>query len=214
MSADDDDFIVDADYIDENENYTEKKDVKSKSIGDNQVEEITISKQEYDNLKNGIINEKNRYDELYDKFQRIQADIDNYKKYLDKEKISNINYASGQLIKKLLDVLDNFERAFASINIKKGDTFIEGLESIYNDFYSILEKEGLKPIKCLRKFDPYKQECLLTEDRDDLEEDDIIEILSKGYMFKDKVLRPAMVKIAKKKVEPREDINIDVNKKD
>jgi len=237
LSHDDEDDNIDVDCINENEELLHNEEGNSsisdvsldndaieeiliedeeidekKQEDENVPKEITISLQEYNDLKQEIQNEKSRYNELFDRFQRVQADFDNYKKFLEKEKSETISYASGQLVKKLLNVLDNFERALDSVDKKNDDPFIEGIKSIYKEFYNILEKEGLKLIDSSGKFDPFKHECLITEERDDYNEDDIIEVLSKGYMFKDKILRPAMVKVARKKRENNENKENDVNK--
>lgn len=235
MSVEDDEMIVDAEYLeDEDEESSKigesgkdnpkkgKKNVKKTTQAQQVLEEkkeeklkdITISVLEYEELNDTIEEQKEKYDKLYERFQRVQADFENYKKFLEKEKADTVNYASGQLIKKLLGVLDNFERALNSVDeSRKEEQFVHGIGAIYNDFYSILEKEGLKPIDCSGEFDPYYHECLLTEEREDCKEDQIIEVLNKGYKFKDKVLRPAMVKVAKeKKIEPCVDEDNDKEK--
>jgi molecular chaperone GrpE len=225
LSVEDDEMFVDAEYLEEDDEESsnmgesdkpnpkkDKKNVKKPMQTQQVIEEkqeekpknITISVMEYEELNDTIEEQKEKYDKLYERFQRVQADFENYKKFLEKQKADTINYASGQLIKKLLNVLDNFERALNAVDeSKKEEEFFQGIGAIYNDFYSILEKEGLKPIDCSGEFDPYYHECLLTEEREDCKEDQIIEVLNKGYKFKDKVLRPAMVKVAKeKKIEP------------
>ncbi|MHA1271623.1 MAG: nucleotide exchange factor GrpE [Candidatus Helarchaeota archaeon] len=237
MSENNDDNIVDVDYVDDesgigcetkdsNQNeilsqdhkigidLNEIDEVELEDIETEKIDpkEITISTSEYEDLRQQVEKEREKYDKLFERFQRVQADFENYKKYLDKQKAETIQYASGQLIGKLLNVLDNFERALDTVEEKNEDPFIKGLRSIYNDFYEILKKEGLKSIECGSKFDPFTQECLMTEERDDCEEDEIIEVLSKGYMFKDKILRPALVKVAKKKHELEGNIEKEIEK--
>ncbi|MHA1231452.1 MAG: nucleotide exchange factor GrpE [Candidatus Helarchaeota archaeon] len=119
--------------------------------------EIIISKEKYDELIKQIEDANKRYEELFERFQRVQADFENYKKYLEKEKQEAIKYASGQLIRQLLNIIDDFERAINSMG-DNNNPVLEGIRSIYRNFYAILEKEGLKPIECTGKFDPFKQE--------------------------------------------------------
>ncbi|MBD3229911.1 MAG: nucleotide exchange factor GrpE [Candidatus Lokiarchaeota archaeon] len=217
MSSEDEDLFVDTDYIDEDVKSIPRDKNKEKSSKDiekqkttieteeeeqEEPENITISKKEYEDLLNTIKKKEAKYDELYERFQRVQADFENYKKFLEKERQKTINYASGQVVNKLLNVLDNFDRAMDLIKDRKDDPFIQGIESIYEDFHKVLKEEGLRQIDCSGKFDPYKHECLLIEEKEDCEEDQILEVFKKGYRFKDKILRPAMVKVAKNKPKP------------
>ena len=98
----------------------------------------------------------------------------------------------------MLPILDSFELALK--NSENHEKFVKGVELIFGQFYDILEKEGLKPIKTVgEKFDAYNHECLLTEKTDKDEEDElVVEELQKGYMLKEKVIRYAKVKVKKK----------------
>lgn len=134
--------------------------------------------------------------ELTETLQRVQAEFENYKKRVDKEKQEFCDYAKEDLIRKLLPLIDNFELA---LKHKKSDKeFHKGVELIYAQLITILENEGLKPIKALNeKFDPYKHEALLAE-KSSKEENTILEELQKGYLLKDKVIRPSKVKVSRK----------------
>jgi len=123
-----------------------------------------------------------------EQLQRLQAEFDNYVKRTDKERGEVIKMASEGLITQLLLVLDNFELALEHNEDK-------GVNMIYSELYSILEKEGVKPIKAVGKFDPKYHEVLIQEAGD--ENDVIIAELQKGYMLGDKVIRAAKVKISK-----------------
>lgn len=136
--------------------------------------------------------------ELTETLQRLQAEFENYKKYIEKEKAEFAKYAKAELIEKLLPLLDSFEMALK--NTADKEKFIKGVELIYSQLYSLLEKEGLRKIKTQGKFDPHFHEVLLKE-KSDKEEDIILEELQKGYMLGDKVLRHSKVKVSKCKSE-------------
>ncbi|RLE37973.1 nucleotide exchange factor GrpE [Candidatus Woesearchaeota archaeon] len=141
-------------------------------------------------------NKKSEVEELKDALKRIQAEFDNYKKRTLKEAEEREKLASKKIITKLLPILDNFELALK--NKATDDQFCKGMELIYSELYSLLEAEGLKPIKTEGKFDPYYHEALLSEESDK-EEGTNLEELQRGYMLNDEVIRVAKVKVAKKK---------------
>jgi molecular chaperone GrpE len=133
--------------------------------------------------------------ELTELLQRVQADFDNYKKAVEKEKSESIKYATEKLIVKLLPVLDSFELALKSTADK--EKFVKGVELIFSQLYSILEQEGLQPIKALgQHFDPYKHEVLMQEKSE--KDEVVLEELQKGYTLNGKVIRHSKVKIGKK----------------
>lgn len=129
--------------------------------------------------------------------QRLQAEFENYQKRTEKEKKSVINFANKQLIVKLLNIKDDFERALSIKN--KDEKFTQGVSMIFNSFKKLLEEEGLEEIKAKGlQFDPYKHEVLLQEESD-LPENHVVDELQKGYALKGEVIRPAKVKVSKKK---------------
>ncbi|MDP6642103.1 MAG: nucleotide exchange factor GrpE [Candidatus Nanoarchaeia archaeon] len=132
--------------------------------------------------------------ELIEKMQRLQAEFDNYKKYLDKEKQEFVRYANHELLLKLLNIADSFELALKSKEENKD--FIKGIELIYAQLFSLLEKEGLIKIKTKgEKLNPELHEVMLTENGN--EDNIILEEIQSGYMINDKVLRCAKVKVSK-----------------
>lgn len=134
--------------------------------------------------------------ELTETLQRLQAEFENYKKRIDKEKGEFVKYSKHEVIAKILPILDSFELAIK--NAKNNPNFLKGVELIFSQLYSTLESEGLRPIESLgKKFDPYKHEVLMQE-ASDKEEDVVLEELQKGYMLNDKVLRHSKVKVSKK----------------
>ena len=136
--------------------------------------------------------------EQKDKFVRLQAETDNFRKRLSREKEEFSQYANERLFKALIPIFDNFERALeASSNDAK--SLKKGLDMILKQFSSFLEKEKVEPIKAVgEKFDPAIHEVLSSEESDDHEEDTIISQFVKGYTINHRVLRPAQVVISKK----------------
>jgi molecular chaperone GrpE len=137
-----------------------------------------------------IIKEKDKIiEDNLNQMKKIQADFINFKNRVEKEKEEFVKYANRELMLKLLDVLDNLERASQA-----GD---KGIILIYKQFGDILEKEGLEEIGTTGKFDPYYHEVIAVENSD-CEEGKIIEVLQKGYILKNKILRHSKVKICKR----------------
>ena len=156
--------------------------------------------QDSKNLEKGIekseTSQKEKINELTDTLQRLQAEFENYKKRIDKEKEDFVKYAKHEVIAKILPILDSFELALKNCKIDKDA--LKGFELIFSQLYSTLEAEGLRPIEAFgKKFDPYKHEVLMQE-VSDKEEDLVLEELQKGYMLNEKVLRHTKVKVAKK----------------
>lgn len=119
--------------------------------------------------------------------QRLQAEFENFQKRVAKEKEQLLQFANKGLLLKLLEVNDNFERA-----LKAESEIKEGVEMIFKQFNDLLEKEGVSQIKAKGKdFDPRLHEAVTKEG----EGNKIVEVFQKGYMFKDKLLRPSKVKI-------------------
>ncbi len=140
--------------------------------------------------------EENKIEELTNQLLRLQADFVNYKNRVEKEKDRIYSNATEELITELLPVLDNFERALESVEEKDG--FYEGVKMIYDQILKVLNDKGLEEIDCLGKeFDPNYHHAVFAEDVEGKEEGTILEVLQKGYLLNDKVIRPSMVKVAK-----------------
>ena len=149
-----------------------------------------------ENFKKQVNEKTQKIEELTDTLKRSQADFENYKKRVDRERIEFMKYAHADVIEKILPVLDSFEIALKNATDK--EKFVEGIKMIYAQFYSVLEAEGLRPIKATgERFDPYKHEVLMKEESDKAE-DTILEEFQKGYMLNDRVIRHSKVKISGK----------------
>lgn len=140
--------------------------------------------------------EKEVITELTETLQRTQAEFENYKKRVDKEKAEFIKYSKAELIQSLLPTIDTFQIALKST--KDNEKFVKGMDMVYAQLISLLHSEGLKPIESLgKKFDPYLHEVMLKE-KSDKDDGIVLEELQKGYMLNDKVLRHSKVKISEK----------------
>ena len=134
--------------------------------------------------------------ELTETLQRTQAEFENFKKRVDKDKAEFVKYAKAEIIQKILPTLDTFEIALKSTSDK--EKFVKGIEMVYAQLFSLLEAEGLKKIEADgKKFDPYLHEVMLKE-KSDKEDGIILEEIQKGYMLNDKVLRHTKVKVSEK----------------
>ena len=146
--------------------------------------------------KKQLEEKQQKIDELTDTLKRLQAEFENYKKWNAKEKAEFVKYANADVIERMLPVLDSFEIALKNTSDK--EKFVEGIKIIYAQFHSVLEAEGLKPIKTAgEKFDPYRHEVLMKEESEESEET-ILEEFQKGYMLNDRVIRHSKVKVSGK----------------
>nr|WP_241734606.1 nucleotide exchange factor GrpE [Paenibacillus alvei] len=137
-------------------------------------------------------------EEYQQRYLRAQADFDNFRRRTLKEKEDFAKYASAKLVTELLPVLDNFERALATEQASsEAESFIKGVDMIFRQLGQVLEQEGVKPMEAVgQPFNPEFHQAVMTVDTDEYEEGVVVEELQKGYMLKDKVLRPAMVKVS------------------
>ena len=145
---------------------------------------------------------KKKHDEVKEQLLWTAAEFDNYKKRALKEKDEFLKFAQAGLLKEFLVVADNLERAVASTAGSDGTlgTLKQGVELTLRQFQSVLEKNGVTKIKTKgEKFDPRAHEVMMQEETDQFPEETVIEELQSGYRLHDRVLRPALVKIAKKK---------------
>lgn len=126
---------------------------------------------------------------------RLQADFENYRARTERQRGEMVAFANEKLISKLLGVLDNLERAMASGS--PDDPIIQGIRLVYDEFLRILMAEGLEEIPEDGEFDPNLHHAVMMEEVDGIEPDHITETLQKGYRLKDRVIRAAMVKVAK-----------------
>ncbi len=141
--------------------------------------------------------------EQKEKYLRLYADFENYKRMVQKEREELINYANEKLIKDLLPIIDNFELAIKHASGDESSKWIDsmkkGVENTLKEFLRILEKYGVKPVPSLgQPFNPEVHHAVTTVEREDTEENTVVEELRKGYFYKDKLLRETLVAVSKK----------------
>ena len=142
---------------------------------------------------------QNEINTLKDKNMSIAAEMVNTLRRKDEETNRLLKYSNESLITELLPVIDNFERAL-NVDAKTTDieSYQKGMAMIYNSLKNILEKFEVKEIEAIDKeFDPSYHQAVMQEEKEGTKENIVIEVLQKGYTYKDKVIRPAMVKVSK-----------------
>lgn len=144
--------------------------------------------------------------ELKDRLARRQADFENYRKRVERERSETYNRVVADIAAKLLPVLDNLRRALeaeASVEAAESDEFrhfLSGVDLIYKQLNGVLEALGVKPIAAVgEQFNPHVHEAVVTEATDDYEPDTVMQEIVTGYRIGDKLIRPALVKVATRK---------------
>lgn len=139
-----------------------------------------------------------REDDIENKYMRLMADFQNFRKRQDKEKADIYSYANEKIVKDLLGVIDNFERALEAFDQTSGqEKFREGMDLILKQLWEVLEKSGVKEIAAEGEhFDPNFHNAVMMESGTEHESGKITTVLQKGYILNGKVIRPSMVKVA------------------
>jgi molecular chaperone GrpE len=174
---------------------TLEKEIKKELETEELEEEIELLRKELENYKK-------IEGEYLDRIKRLQADYDNYRKRTLKEHLEHIKRANKDLIEKLLPIIDNFEIALETGRKLKreGDDFFKGIKMIYESLIELLKKENVKVVDPKgEEFNPEVCEAAATEAVEGFDEGDILEVIRKGYMIDNFLIRPAVVKVCKKK---------------
>ncbi len=146
----------------------------------------------------------------HDRLLRVSADFENYKKRSAREMEGLRKFANESLIKEMLPVVDNLERAIDSSNNNGGakNSIVEGVDMTLMEILKVLEKFGVKPIESLGEtFDPSFHEAVMQQESEDHAENMVLQEFQKGYMINDRLLRPAMVVVSKSKAENEKNKN-------
>lgn len=169
----------------------QEAEVIDTELVDDSDEDTNELQQEVDQLKQE--NEK-----LKDHMLRVQAEFDNFKKRSQKEKEAERKYKSQDLANELLPVLDNFERALQVEVTDETKSLFEGITMVYRQLQDALKSQGVEEIEAEGKdFDPNLHHAVMQVEEEDKDSNIVVEVLQKGYMLKDRVIRPAMVKVNK-----------------
>lgn len=164
--------------------------------GDEVVELGVEQAEDIEALQQALAEEKEKAEKYLANWQRSQADLVNYKKHVEQEQEEIIEFANSLLISNLLPIMDDLERALASVPAEfEKSNWTEGIKLIYNKFKATLEVRGLTEIKARGEpFDPRLHEAVLQQEG---EEGMVIEETQKGYTFRGKVIRPSLVIVGK-----------------
>ena len=135
-------------------------------------------------------------DDYLDALQRLKAEFDNYRKRAAREQSDIVSRAAERLVKELLPVLDDLERALDAAEEHEEAKLEEGVRLVQRALADALQREGLTEIETDGRFDPHVHEALLSQPDDDVESGTVLQVLQKGYRLGDKVLRPARVIVA------------------
>jgi molecular chaperone GrpE len=132
-------------------------------------------------------------------WQRAAADFANYRRRTEEDREQMLGLANEALLAKTLAIVDDFDRAIANVPAElQGNSWVEGVVAIDRKFDALLASEGLTPIEAVGKpFDPHEHEAVLREERADVADNTVVAELQRGYRIRDRVLRPAMVAVAK-----------------
>jgi molecular chaperone GrpE len=166
------------------------------------VEAVTLTKTEYEALKTDAA----KAQESWDRLMRQQADFDNIRKRLEREKQEFLKFASEDVIADVLGVLDDLERSLEAAQNKQEnfEAFLKGIEMILAHLYEMLKKRGVVVIKAQgAMFDPLCHEALLQTETSDHKDGEVLEELQKGYTMHDRVLRTSKVRVAKRIEKPK-----------
>lgn len=187
---------------------TAKEDFVERSLENEDADsnlEATIEENENDKEINvsDLLEKYNKtateHEELSNRYMRLQADFNNFKKRTEKERESIFQYATQELITSLLPVIDNFDRAL-KVDIEEStvENLYKGVEMVYKQLMESLKSNGLEEINALgENFDPNYHHAVAQEENENYEENVVTEVFLKGYKIKEKVIRPSMVKVSK-----------------
>ena len=196
-----------------NKEETSKKEDKSNDTKNNQTDKNNIDQPEKENAEEAkelSLDEKVK--ELEEKIVRLYAEMENQRRRYDKEKDEAFEYGGFSFAKEALNLLDNLERSKESLNndetIKDQDILkkvISHLDIIYKDMLSIFKKNNIEPIKSIdQKLDPNLHQAMMEIEDNSKEPGTIVQEIQKGFLMKDRLLRPSLVGVSKKEV--REDL--------
>ncbi len=137
-------------------------------------------------------------DDLYDRLLRKTAEFDNFRKRIDRERKDFTEWAAADVLNDLLAVMDDFDRALAAELPASAQVYKTGVELIHRALADLVRKRGVTPIQAVgAEFDPHLHQAVAYDAVDGAREGDVVEELRKGYMLGDRLLRPALVKVAK-----------------
>jgi molecular chaperone GrpE len=182
---------TETDLNEETVNSAVEEEVQEECISEESVDAtLTEEQQRIQELESNL-------EEVSQKNLRLQADYDNFRRRTREEQAASLKYKSQSLLEQLLPALDNFERALKTeVTDEQAKTLIQGMEMVYRQLADALKQEGLTEVPTVgEKFDPNMHQAVMQVEDSEYESNTVVEELQKGYMLKDRVIRPAMVKV-------------------
>lgn len=158
-------------------------------------------KQEIEVLRKELQEAKGEAEQLRDRWMRAVAELENFKKRSARDREELLRQAQERVMREFLPVLDNLQRALAHANNTEGtEGLLEGIQMIERQFISALERLGVTPMEVLHQaFDPGKHEAMMQVESEEHEPNTVVQELEKGYLWQDRLLRPAKVAVSKRK---------------
>ena len=187
---------------------SEKKD--EETLSKNNIKQSDQKDKKANDLKEETVEEQLK--NTKDKLLRTMAEMENQRRRFEKEKLEAFEFGGFNFARESLLLLDNIDRAVISFkndaNLKDNkdlNKFIDGIEIVKKDLVSIFKKNGIQPIECInKKFDPNFHQAMLEVENNAKEPGTVVQEIQKGYMMKDRLLRPSLVGVAKKREENKE----------
>jgi len=169
-----------------------EKDIKTAS-----EKTISVAAVEYERLKEAA----RAAEEFKDKYFRAQAELDNARKRMAREKEDYVRFANEKFLEEIVYVIDNFDRALGHMNgTQKVESILEGVKMIQKQFHLLLERKGATKIEALgKKFDPALHEAVEHVETEEGDGETVVEEVQPGYLLNGRLLRPAVVKVSKKR---------------
>ncbi len=178
--------------MEENDNYKEEQD----------EERIKLSDEDQNAALSGFVDQE-QYDELNDRYLRLYADFENYRKRMQRDREDLVKYANESILHDLLPAIDNLELALRHASGDQNSGLVQGVEATLKELQRTLERFGLSRIEATGKpFDPAVHHAMSQVERADLDDRMIAEEFRAGYLYRDKVLRPALVSVSVKPKGP------------
>jgi molecular chaperone GrpE len=186
--------------MEEKEDKNTEKKVKEKSEHQEEHKKKKKKDDASEELQKALEDREASLKDLNNRYLYLQADFENFKKIKAKEKQDLLKFGNEVLIKELIPVIDNLERAIEHADkSEEGKGIIEGVQITLNEFFKVLERAGVERVDAVgKKFDPNFHEALFQEEREDMEQDTVTTELQKGYTLNGRLLRPARVAVSKK----------------
>lgn len=182
----------------EKETVADEKVVEPEQLDEQDIE----ASDEDDRVEAKLTASDEKAQEYYDRLLRVSAEFDNYKKRTSREMQDVVRYANEKLIKELLTVVDNLERAIESVQKEddQDDPVLQGVRLTLSEVEKILNRHHVEPVKALGEpFDPNFHQAMMQEESEDQPANTVIREMQKGYVLHDRLIRPAMVVVSKAK---------------